>query len=136
MNDGGPAFPSGRSYFSPDGHLSSTDWVTGMTLRDYFLAHAPPVPDWWPAAKYPLWSMWNPPFLNDAAKMEMWHGWNDWLDEREIAPDLLAELKAAKESQKEHDAKRERECVDAEFQRLVDWRIAYVDTMLAVREAK
>ena len=35
--DGGPAFPL------PLGHMSAADWGQsgGMTLRDYFIAHAP-----------------------------------------------------------------------------------------------
>ena len=36
-NDGGPAFPTAQSQFH-DG------LVGGMTLRDYFAAHSPPMP--------------------------------------------------------------------------------------------
>jgi hypothetical protein len=39
IDDGGTAFPS---------HGSMGEVVQeGMTLRDYFAAHAPPVPDWY-----------------------------------------------------------------------------------------
>lgn len=37
QNDGGPAFP--RDHVN-EGH-------NGMTLRDYFAAHAPLPPEWW-----------------------------------------------------------------------------------------
>ena len=43
INDGGPAFPD------PDGQANYTG---GMTLRDYFAAHAPPMPEqWWKDSK-------------------------------------------------------------------------------------
>lgn len=37
--DGGPAFP-----FSDGAAMEASE---GMSLRDYFAAHAPPPPDWW-----------------------------------------------------------------------------------------
>jgi hypothetical protein len=40
-NDGGAAFPASRAHFSHDGdRLTTTDWQTGMTLRDYFAGQA------------------------------------------------------------------------------------------------
>jgi hypothetical protein len=38
-HDGGPAFPGG--------HGCVTGPTVGMSLRDYFAAHAPEVPQWW-----------------------------------------------------------------------------------------
>lgn len=38
--DGGHAFPN----ITPD---MNVDGGPGMTLRDYFAAHAPPMPEWW-----------------------------------------------------------------------------------------
>lgn len=51
-NDGGPAFPCGEKYATQDlaGVLtnhSKAPFYSGMTLRDYFAAKAPPPPDWW-----------------------------------------------------------------------------------------
>ena len=39
-NDGGPAFP-----IPSDGHTHGTEG--GMTLRDWFAGHCPPVPEQW-----------------------------------------------------------------------------------------
>lgn len=40
VNDGGPAFPNPPGAFNP--HTGP-----GMSLRDYFAAHAPEMPDGW-----------------------------------------------------------------------------------------
>lgn len=42
---GGQAFPR-TGYWTPGAKLSKTTPNEGMTLRDYFIAHAPHVPDW------------------------------------------------------------------------------------------
>lgn len=50
-NDGGPAFPTviptGNVFFDQDQGINvmQTESVPGMTLRDYFAAKAPEVPD-------------------------------------------------------------------------------------------
>jgi hypothetical protein len=47
-NEGGPAFPCPR-YVNANGEtfsLSEFDGENGMSLRDYFAAHAPEMPDW------------------------------------------------------------------------------------------
>ena len=35
-----PAFPINRSYFTQDGRLTSSDWLPGMSLRDWFAGQA------------------------------------------------------------------------------------------------
>ena len=45
-DNGGPAFPQGYDYINDIPLVSPT----GMSLRDYFAAHAPDVPAWWRAA--------------------------------------------------------------------------------------
>lgn len=40
--DGGQAFP--RVVEQPNGYMQAVD---GMSLRDYFMAHAPDAPQWW-----------------------------------------------------------------------------------------
>lgn len=42
-NTGGPAFPSSNNVIISEDDIG--DYV-GMTLRDYFAAHAPEMPDW------------------------------------------------------------------------------------------
>ena len=44
-NDGGPAFPNVHSGIHPE-----IGWDSGMTLRDYFAAHAPVIPEWYRVA--------------------------------------------------------------------------------------
>ena len=45
-NTDGPAFPSLYVYTDRDGEVCSTQ-ISGMTLRDYFIAHAPKEPQKW-----------------------------------------------------------------------------------------
>lgn len=45
IKDGGPAFPC-EQHETQDGLWNQT-FESGMTLRDYFAAHAPAPPDWW-----------------------------------------------------------------------------------------
>lgn len=42
-NTGGPAFPAPEAGME---HFSAPSAYMGMTLRDYFAAHAPDVPNW------------------------------------------------------------------------------------------
>jgi hypothetical protein len=43
INDGGPAFPSGKS--ETQGYENSHPYYEGMTLRDWFAGHALSVPE-------------------------------------------------------------------------------------------
>jgi hypothetical protein len=50
INDGGPAFP-GEQGHTPDGLWNQT-WEPGLSTRDYFAAHAPPMTNqWWEDTK-------------------------------------------------------------------------------------
>ncbi len=44
IEDGGPAFPGPLQENPRDGHLYGD---AGMSLRDYYMAHAPEPPQWW-----------------------------------------------------------------------------------------
>lgn len=44
-NDGGPAFPVAYEHSLTQGGTRSQEWG-GMSLRDYFAAHAPEIPQW------------------------------------------------------------------------------------------
>ena len=37
---GGPAYPISRAHFAQAGEMLSSDWVSGMTLLDYFAGQA------------------------------------------------------------------------------------------------
>lgn len=48
IKDGGPAFPSTHPLiFDSDPRGPSTLMCVGMSLRDYFAAHAPPIDENW-----------------------------------------------------------------------------------------
>jgi hypothetical protein len=45
-NDGGPAFPVPSVSWQQNGQTCTAFGTEGMTLRDYFAAHAPQMPSW------------------------------------------------------------------------------------------
>ena len=48
QENGGPAFPCGEErWCDPMDASKGTYSPDGMTLRDYFAAHAPAAPEWW-----------------------------------------------------------------------------------------
>ncbi|MBR8344193.1 hypothetical protein [Burkholderia ambifaria] len=61
---GGPAFPSTTKTYTADNGDTMHQGASGMTLRDYFAAHAPEVPDDfdWAAGETDSWqrrARWN-----------------------------------------------------------------------------
>jgi len=46
-DDGGPAFPRAEVKDTAMGFQVITGWCPGMSLRDYFIAHAPAYPQQW-----------------------------------------------------------------------------------------
>ena len=46
-DDGGPAFPRAEVKDTAMGFQVITGWCPGMSLRDYFIAHAPAKPQEW-----------------------------------------------------------------------------------------
>ena len=69
-NDGGPAFPQTDCNACGSSHRSTGHEEPGMTLRDYFAAHAPPMDDTWR-------SLYEPTTQPQAAKIR-WALW--WAD--------------------------------------------------------
>lgn len=74
---GGSAFPgAGPEYPQPK----------GMTLRDYFAAHAPDVPDWFKhAAPTPIPLVSDAAVVGDAAHYKAKAERNNWIDEQKAA---------------------------------------------------
>lgn len=141
-NDGGPAFP--RPAFAPDDvgyeDCGITEEQDGMTLRDYFAAHAPPVPYWFEPnmpGKPKLSSAKDYPFSK--AAMEAIRDWvhDPCYDVEEAAgftPADVETLARFKTNQKEEIAARVKWNLTRELQKSVQWRWQYADAMLAERD--
>jgi hypothetical protein len=137
-HDGGPAFHVSFKWVGqkPDEKLVF-DHV-GVTVRDYFAAHAPAVPDWF------VYREPNPPTPPPAADLDDFDA--KWA--RDISSDDCPE-----ESLNHHDVKPERAAKIRDYarvygaywtarlahldrqaiNRIVAWRYAYADAMLAAR---
>ena len=129
--DGGPAFPR------PLGSISGEEWSTaqeGMSLRDYFAAHAPPVPDWF-MAKEPDYAALPLPagFFDDKEKLEAWRGHGDYLNDKDIKPEWLAEFQDRKERIRAHRVEHDAVVVRFRFARLAKWAFTYATEMVAGR---
>lgn len=114
-NDGGPAFPMIRDMRSnPD-----WDYHEGMTLRDYFAAHAPATP--WPfyAPVMPEQPDLGPPVGEDGTE------YADWKEaERETADCWSYKNQSAFDQWK----------VERLRQHWIQWPWFYADAMLAERD--
>ncbi|NSX06045.1 hypothetical protein [Cupriavidus gilardii] len=140
INDGGPAFPVHIENCT-DGNMvalgvllppGSTVDFQGMTLRDYFIAHAPAEPQPWfepvmsPRPEFPAFTELSADDQRD---------WNSEL--YDYAPEeCSAALRAYGEKRKAAEkAAREwdKECGK---QRYIQWPAAWADAQLAAREAK
>ncbi|MGU7839420.1 hypothetical protein ACV22V_08135 [Burkholderia sp. AW33-5] len=127
IKDGGPAFPC---HTNPrPGTLNEAP--QGMTLRDYFIAHAPAEPQPWfapvldnePAAVEPL------DRLTDEERRE-YEGWGEYLSTSELkCPRVLAYYEAVEAYEKLRRAWNR----EHEKQRYVQWPAAWADEMLRAR---
>ena len=100
-NDGGPAFQAAIGY---------NDLQVGMSLRDWFAGHAPPMPEDWYAV----------PFIGDPPSGTIF----PYAGPR-IAPSELVEL----------DMDARRDALRWQAKAIASWRFVYADAMLAAREA-
>lgn len=141
--DGGPAFPNpalADENFHPPFDMS------GMTLRDYFIAHAPAEPQPWfepvmetecPVYKvipYPK----KPDDLTNEEKMEL-EAVLDWMiaDSEVEHPRVIAHLKACREIDKQREdaqAVLRQWNANKERQRYIQWPAAWADAMLEQRK--
>lgn len=112
INNGGSAFPV----------QDAASWQAhGMTLRDYFAAHAPKKPAFWfaPKAKTnPAWSERSPHKLPHGASAAVGHC--PACDEYFV-------------KQAKYEADRKRRESEYQIARHVEWPWAYADAMLAAR---
>lgn len=107
-NDGGPAFPQNDLSTYNMGPAEKNNG--GMTLRDWFAGHAPPMPEDWYAV----------PFIGDPPSGTIF----PYAGPR-IAPSELVEL----------DMDARRDALRWQAKAIASWRFVYADAMLAAREA-
>jgi hypothetical protein len=122
-SDGGPAFPPNAGWRDDD--LSAR----GMSMRDYFAAHAPEVPDWFehtpPKRELPE----NPKTdeLDETHRKTA----EDW--RRDPIFDLPEELEWWGDKVKAYADAKSRWQTENQIARLVQWRYVYADEMVEQR---
>lgn len=130
IKDGGPAFPVSLPGWGDNG-------ASGMTLRDYFIAHAPAEPQPWfepvmpPKPKAPVVPA---SLLADADVKWEYDCWReDCLDPRDVRSPALREVLTAIEQ-----ARRDESVWNCEWrkQQYIQWPAAWADAQLAAREGK
>lgn len=125
IETGGPAFPTAAD----NGHSANQD---GMTLRDYFIAHAPAEPQPWFQPSVPQPPQF-PSFLVDMTEEERheMEGWREYIPTSELTQ---PRVKAYAE---EYDfVRKQRQEMDQERtkQLYLQWPIAWADAMLQARQ--
>ncbi len=127
-NDGGSAFPVLENNGNGQLILSSA----GMSLRDYFIAHAPAEPQSWFEPVMPSAYPADPPFSSLTKEDQ-----KDWRDEKmdwapeQCSAELIAYAKAREQARKS----RINWTKDIERERYLQWPFAWADAMLARRES-
>ena len=134
INDGGPAFPEPAVFDANRGEVNPAaayGFAGGMTLRDYFIAHAPAEPQPWfrpvmpPRPVVPAFKD-APQTVRDELQD---HDYDDYLSEGEMSPTALAW----------HKEKTAAQTADRQWgmgfdkQRYIQWPAAWADAMLAQR---
>ncbi|WAX26333.1 hypothetical protein [Ralstonia phage p2110] len=129
-NNGGPAFPSPAEHFS-DGTLSGHA-TYGMSLRDYFIAHAPAEPQAWFEPKMPTP---RPQLPTSSSLSEA--DQSDWHDERlDHDPEgCSAELHAFAEARRSYEKNVNEWDREYSKQWCIQWPAAWADEQLRAREA-
>ena len=117
IKDGGPAFA--RPSFS--GGTRGNNPQMGMTLRDYFIAHAPAEPQ-----------PWFMPAMPPAPDMTIWIGSSGKIYDSEISAINSKEMTIRPVAGDEYDAWRNEQVK----QRYIQWPAAWADAMLKAREAE
>lgn len=133
--DGGSAFPGYTLNESADGEtVEITKLQPGMSLRDYFAALAPVVPDWFKDEPPDVRSFVLPPeFLRDKEKFDQWCGWHDYLDDEQIKPEWLAEFRQIAQIREEHRKFEAAKLAEFYLTRETSWRYRFARAMLAER---
>lgn len=136
INDGGPAFPVPAVFDASRNQVLSSLQFTGeggMTLRDYFIAHAPTeVPTWFEPEVCPAPTEPEKPEFTDAQRSQL-NGWrNDYVQAKDIKDEAVRayalELEAHKKAMRGHAAHIERE-------RILQWPGYWADEQIKRRSS-
>jgi len=126
------AFPCPSVYGDENvGHQHLEVGQYGMSLRDFFAAHAPPVPDGFPLVRPAFTPAPTCPF--HGPELDQFQGWGDWVAEDDIRPDLLAAFCEFRAKLDEHERGRRAENARVFARRQAEWAYALADAMLAAR---
>ena len=140
-NDGGPAFPGiarlqkyqyGRQH--PDSY--NVESGEGMTLRDYFIAHAPAEPQPWFEPELPPKPEPTPVFTKlypdhtNAEIKELRDFDADFMEPEDVTETRVRDYLVQKESERKRYLQYSRM---AERERYIQWPAAWADAMLAQR---
>lgn len=125
--DGGPAFPTGDN---PESRLMADP---GMSLRDFFIAHAPAEPQSWfkPVMEPEPKSVQFPADMTQEERAE-YHGWDEYLATSDLK---YPRIRAYAESVDAYTVLRRAWNSEYEKQRYVQWPVAWADAMIAARSA-
>lgn len=133
MNNGGLAFAKGDYVSRPcDSNQRIVKGADGMTLRDYFIAHAPTEPQPWFQPMMPP----RPatPFAHQCLNSDDLRDWNN--ERLDYEPDACSpELRAYGVRPEAAQSGAHAWDKEHEKQRYVQWPAAWADAMLAAREA-
>lgn len=114
IDEGGPAFPSNRDMRnSPD-----WDYEQGMSLRDYFAAHAPAEPQPWFLPKMPHRP--ESSYIGEDGTI-----YPSWRDAERACGDLWSNGSADEQDAWDREQAK---------QRFIQWPYAWADAMLDARE--
>lgn len=126
LKDGGPAFPRAATLDPMGGTFSMAQG--GMSVRAYYAAHAPEMPDWWE------WTNPVPRPATPRADKELsqehyaqWQGLGDYFERKDVAPEVIAfeeRFSAVAVEVKEWT-------VLDRMGKLTAWRRAYAESMVA-----
>ncbi|SOY56795.1 hypothetical protein [Cupriavidus taiwanensis] len=134
IKDGGPAFPRLQSLSNRTPAYAVAESTEGMTLRDYFIAHAPDEPQPWFRPVMPTARMKMPPALHDLTEEEKsdLYAWDEgYVSATDITSPRVRDYALAHERARSESARWDKE---HEKQRYVQWPSAWADAMLAARE--
>lgn len=129
-NDGGPAFPEPGLSGLPNGEF--LHGRAGMTLRDYFIAHAPAEPQAWFQPKMPTPRPQRPKIASLSPEDQRdWHGERMDYEPDKCSPELHAFAEARRSYEKNVNE------WDREYSKqwCIQWPAAWADAMLRAREA-
>lgn len=124
-SNGGPAFPTLEEHGFNSG-------MPGMTLHDYFMAHAPAEPQSWfqpvmpPATTFPC----RVPNPTEEEQQEL-HGLGDWLGVEDCRQPRVKEYAMRLQKSHQERAAWDRLCMR---ERYTQWPAAWADTQLEARK--